>query len=288
MRAQVFLLIKTICNGVVKFLLPIPEIRNFKAQITERLIHHYIKKELSQKLIQEGHDLVFSIRTPFLPWGDPSIHVMAGMNPKEIEWEQVYSHYTMGDKIIIKDGKWLVNDKEKKKYVTQFIKDVKYEADTVLRNKLLEFYLDKKIFPDMDLIWDTIYLHSILYVATDGLLFKLKKTGRLFNKEKLLDKNISKEIYEMLPMKIPVYSGEIEVIEVKSDKGTIASNQVESYSLVIQGGFKIRYFHIFINSIIKNDFDIEETIIANENEIEPLIKKYRKLAQVRMVQSDEK
>ena len=74
---------------MVKFKLSVPEIRNFKARITDRLIHRYIEKELSKKLEGVGFDIAFSIDQPFLPWGTPAIYIMAGMNPQEVEWNSV-------------------------------------------------------------------------------------------------------------------------------------------------------------------------------------------------------
>ena len=264
---------------MVKFKLSIAEIRNYKARITERLIQRYIDSELSENLKKDGFELTF-FNEPFLPWGTPQMLIMAGMNPDEIDWEQhfleTHAHHRMGNRIIIDNGKWLGNENDKKKYIEYYKEDMKNSSDGYLKNILIEFYVNRNIFPSKDLIWDTIYLHSILTVATDGLLFRLKNTGKTFDKKKLVDFKISEETYANLPNDIPIYSGKIDVIEVKSDTGSIASNQVKAYSMLLEAGFKLRYFHVFVNSIIDNDFDIDEIVLENPAEIEPLIKQYRK------------
>jgi Glu-tRNA(Gln) amidotransferase subunit E-like FAD-binding protein len=77
---------------------------------------------------------------------------------------------------------------------------------------------------------------SLLSVATDGLLFKLKRIGKQISRRKAISG--IKGIFEkdQLPKRIPLVSGEIDVVEIKADKGFIGADQKEAYRLIIEKG----------------------------------------------------
>ena len=62
-------------------------------------------------------------------------------------------------------------------------------------------------------------------------------------------------------------NGEIEVVEIKSDKGFLAQNQIRSYVNVVKNGYTLRLFNIKIVSFKWNQFEIREKIIRDPNEI---------------------
>ena len=62
-------------------------------------------------------------------------------------------------------------------------------------------------------------------------------------------------------------NGEIEVVEIKSDKGFLAQNQIRSYVNVVKNGYTLRLFHVKIVSFKGNQFEIREKIIRDPNEI---------------------
>ena len=67
--------------------------------------------------------------------------------------------------------------------------------------------------------------------------------------------------------KLAVVTGEIEIIEVKSDKAHLQACQRKNYIELVNNGFVLRIFRVKIVSFAENNFEITETIVKNANEI---------------------
>lgn len=65
----------------------------------------------------------------------------------------------------------------------------------------------------------------------------------------------------------PVVDGEVEAVEIKSDKGTLAPNQKRSYGNILREGYVLRFLHVNIVSFKKNKFEIEEKLLTNPDEL---------------------
>jgi Holliday junction resolvase len=65
-------------------------------------------------------------------------------------------------------------------------------------------------------------------------------------------------------------SGEIEFIEVKSNKAIIPPYQINNYKKIIENGYKMRYFHVDIISFKQNIFDIDEKVLNDIIELKKI------------------
>jgi hypothetical protein len=148
-------------------------------------------------------------------------------------------------------------------------------------NRLKTKFLEYGVFPDDDLCNNNSQLLSLLTVATDGLLFKLKYTGKSISRKKAVSE-LYFENYEMLPPKIELVSGEVEVIEIKADKAYMQTHQKKAYSLTLENGYKLRYFHVFIISFVKNQYEIEEKALETVDELNEIVTYFRKLAEEKL------
>lgn len=66
---------------------------------------------------------------------------------------------------------------------------------------------------------------------------------------------------------LPIVNGEVEVIEVKSDKGDIKSYQRKDYIKLVNNGCSLRYFHVKIISFERNQFEISEKLFKKVDEM---------------------
>ena len=247
------------------------ELNNWKARITERLVQLYINHDLIPKLKKEWFELIVWTNPP-LPLSFVTSALVEG---KEIDWESAFDKSVTSITRISSDGrakKFLPRDlpeEERVFRIEQWKKDKEKEAKQI-RKIVKLLFLEKGVFPDSKLYKKTLKLLSILDVATDGILFKLKKTGKMIVAKKAFsgvkDRFRETEISE----KIPVVSGEIEVIEIKSDKAFMMPHQKEAYRKVVENGFLFRYFHVNIISLKENQFEIWENVIQNAEELEGL------------------
>jgi hypothetical protein len=130
-------------------------------------------------------------------------------------------------------------------------------------------------------------LASLLEGAPDGILFKLNKTGRAIARKKALLRSKGGIEYfsfdgrpawfvewRALPKKVPIVSGEMEVVEVKVDKAFMMPHQIENYKEVLKNGYLVRYFHVYIISFEKNEFEIYERVISSAEELKALRLKF--------------
>jgi len=172
------------------------------------------------------------------------------------------------------------------------------------------FFLANRLLPKHELLNNFKELTKTLSNCPDGFLIKLKKTGGSkslkdgmvemglrslkssisesivsnaeFLQERCLktlkehgyaiEKSLSfdSEKHETTEQ-LPIVDGEIEIVEVKSGKGNLARNQIESYTEVVKKGFTLRFFLVNVISLEKNEFEIKEKLIRNPNEIKTRI-----------------
>jgi len=117
-------------------------------------------------------------------------------------------------------------------------------------------------------------LTKLLSNVADGFLIKLHTTGE----NKLLSDAIEEfdlnrwsiggmDDYKKFDSKmlLPIVKGEIETIEVKTNKG--ASLQKPSYANILREGYLLRLFHVSLVCFEKNEFEIVEKLISNETEL---------------------
>ena len=136
-------------------------------------------------------------------------------------------------------------------------------------------------------------LTSLLEIVPDGFLIKLKTTGNFKPFEETVEEfglkceNVALSRYllsdfyglshhrdEMLKLsflkftgKLPMVSGEIEVVEVKSGKATLKLDQRRNYLNAIRSGYPLRFFNVEMISFLGNEFEVREKVIENEEEM---------------------
>ena len=167
------------------------------------------------------------------------------------------------------------------------------------------FFLSNGVFPTRDLLRSFERVTKALNNVPDGFLVKLKKTGKsktlkaglkemgwkrgesfrrsgYFSTELISSFSsptdwqekgyrIQREIvfktdgYE--ERVLPIVDGEIEIVEVKCGTSNLAPSQIESYRNAMKQGCSLRYFHVEIVSFERNEFNVEERLITNPNEV---------------------
>ncbi len=145
------------------------------------------------------------------------------------------------------------------------------------------FFISNRLFPTKKFLNKFKKLTRLLENIPDGFLIKMKKTGNNISMKKAINElNLnsisfwnglggnfsSKELDEN--EQLPIIDGEIEIIEVKSDKSFLASNQKKSYSNTLKAGYHLRYFHVDFISFKNNCFEIKEKIIREPVELNKL------------------
>jgi len=75
---------------------------------------------------------------------------------------------------------------------------------------------------------------------------------------------------------LQVVEGEIEIVEIKTGKAIIPSDQMISYRKVLGERYVLRFFHVNIISFEKNEFEIEEKLVTTPEELEAVQLQERK------------
>jgi hypothetical protein len=140
------------------------------------------------------------------------------------------------------------------KELTQNQRDFLRDKFGLIKSRLHE----KNIHPCQELLDNFEKLCIFLNNTPDGFLVKTNKIGT--------------EMVEEEKRKIPVVDGEIEVIEVKADKGKLTRAQKDQYSTLVKNGYPLRLFHVSIVSIDDNNFEVEEKLLTTVEEIEKGVK----------------
>jgi hypothetical protein len=215
---------------------------NWKARITERLVECYIKENIIPSL-------------------------------KKKRWDDVI--YTSG---------WFSGERSEDSE-NPF---TEYEGRAELR--ILVGY---GFFPSEEFLKRFKQLTSLLENIPDGFLIKLKRTGMSKSREGAIKEHGlrfedlsfthyfwgtdifgSRHYMEMFirPQSsgdelLPVVNGDVEVVEIKSDRATLPPNQKKSYSKVLREGYVLHFFHVNIVSFEKNEFEIEEKLLTSPNQL---------------------
>jgi len=234
----------------LKYSLPTNVINNYKGRITETLVKYYISENLIPKLKEEKG------------WTD-------------VFFDKLVCPINRIEKELLQGNTQAVKEMEEwnRSYYLDRPKNIISEINKV--------FLVKKIFPNEHLLDNCLRLLMVLGVATDGMIFKTKRTNKEISKQKALstinknynmfnlETNVSVNYVdeEELPEKIPLVDGEIEIIEVKSGNARIPLHQIEDYQKAIENGFFLRYFHIDIISFKDNMFELKEKLITKPKEV---------------------
>jgi len=176
------------------------ELNKWNGRVAERLVECYINEKLIPEIKKEGFDFIFFDAHPMdyfeLPLSYSVKLLLRG--EKNIDWKKIYEEthdfhtittITSGeDRVIRKDGKWVnVNENEKNEIIKRF-EDWEKHIASYIKNKIMLYYILKGVIPDEELAVKTLELLLSLKVWTDGFLFKLKKSKKLFETEKLISK----------------------------------------------------------------------------------------------------
>jgi len=217
------------------------EMNNWKARITERLVECYIKENIIPSLKEKG-------------------------------WDDVI--YTSG---------WFSGERSEDSE-NPF---AEYEGKAELR-----ILIGYGFFPSEEFLKRFKQLTSLLENTPDGFLIKLKRTGMSKSREGAIKEQglrfenfsfthfLGTDIFgsrhsmEMFirPQSsgdelLPIVNGDVEVVEIKSDKATLPPNQKRSYGSILKEGYVLHFFHVNIVSFEKNEFEIEEKLLTNSNEL---------------------
>jgi len=226
----------------VKYSFKQQDMNNWKGRITESLTRFYIRDVLCPKLEKEGWFKVLFL---------PSIPLLIPSRPIE----------------------------ELSASKRDFYRDKYISLRTIL--------LGKGIYPSQEFLEKCGRVNDFLKHLSDGILLKFRKTGEMKQMRDLISeigtgewrykwgnkfeesdeiRFSTKEVEETT--EIPIVNGEIEVVEVKSDKGKLSKVQKEDYSNLVKNGYPLRLFHVSIVSFDKNHFEVKEKLLRTINEVE--------------------
>ena len=146
----------------------------------------------------------------------------------------------------------------------------------------IPYLMSKGLFPEISLRNKMKLLVETLKNAPDGYIIKLRNTpNRITLKEALTKIGLSGSFRgswrnrdEIITVgfkqdeneELSIVNGEIEIVEIKSDKGSLKTHQKQQYHQAIQKGIHLRFFHVNIISFINNEFEITEKQILQTDE----------------------
>jgi hypothetical protein len=174
-------------------------LNKWNGRVAERLVECYINETLIPEIKKEGFDFVFFVAHPTeyfeLPLSCSVKLLLHG--EKNIYWKKIYEEthdfcitsLTSGDDLVVReDCKWVnVNENEKNGIIKEFEDWEKHIASSI-KNKIMLYYILKEVIPDEELVAKTLELLLLLKVWTDGFLFKLRKSNKIFETKKLISK----------------------------------------------------------------------------------------------------
>lgn len=117
---------------------------------------------------------------------------------------------------------------------------------------LRKFFSDNFLSPSDELLKRFQKLHELLETHPDFFLIKVKRTQARRKEE------------------ISVVDGEIEVVEVKSDKTPLPPHQKRSYGKIIREGYVLRFINVDTISFEENEFEIEEKLLTSPDDLKTL------------------
>ena len=245
-------------------------LNNLKARVTECLSWQYIIDVLAPKLKKEGIQIILDT-DPRLPLSGVVRRLL--LNKKIKDWRSEFESSAISlvmidknghEKVIFDDGRWgEITEKEKQFHVEQWKGEIVEEATDVV-NRIKMVFLRQAIYPDSALLQKVLKLFATMDVATDGILFKMRKTGESISRKSGLSR-LAPDVKFMkgLPSRIPIFSGEVEIVEVKANKARIPFWQQKAYAKAIRNGCPLHYFHVEILSLDDNDFNLTEKTITD-------------------------
>ena len=152
--------------------------------------------------------------------------------------------------------------------------------------------LDKGIYPSQEFLDKCEKVNDLLKQMSDGFLLKFRKTGEKMKPMKELVSGLegarrlkwiwsdgwdkyeyfTHEVEVDETTEIPIVTGEIEIVEVKSNKGILSKVQKEDYSNLVKNGFPLRLLHVSIVSFAKNHFEVKEKLLRTINEVKKCVR----------------
>ena len=224
---------------VVKYAFHTTELNKFKARLTEKLVKRYIEKMLIPALREQG-------------------------------WNQV----------IFEPHSWFGDEEEQNKNRPNHMQ--------IFWNLESFFFVRNGLYPTKVFLKSFKKLTKVLENTPDGFLFKLRNTNRTkllkdaLEEFGLQNRGLSVGEYSYFPSEhdgneqLQVVEGEIEIVEIKTGKAIIPSDQMISYRKVLGERYVLRFFHVNIISFEKNEFEIEEKLVTTPEELEAVQLQERK------------
>ena len=244
--------------AITKFSLIPKELNSWKAKIAERLIESYVEQVLIPKVKrEEGWDIVIFSRITWF-----SVPSSTGFNP-DFRNERLF-FLSNG---LVPTPKLL----DKFEHLTQTLENMP-DGFLVKLRRTGELKSLGNSINEMGLKavsrWKMQSAKSVFLSGLDRVrgLENIKKHGYAIVK----GINFDREILDT-KQELTVVDGDIEVIEVKADKGNLSSGQVRSYTKVVKNGFPLRFFKVDMLAFEKNQFEITERLIREPSEIKTRI-----------------
>jgi len=240
----------------LRFSLNPKELNEWKARITERLVECYVEQNLIPRLKrEEDWDIVIFSRVTWF-----SVPGSLGFNP-DFKDEKLFF---LANRLLPK-YELLNNFKELTKTLSNcpdgfLIKLRKTGGSKTLKDGMAEMGLKS----ERSSIFQSTASH--VEFLQGRYLDTLKEHGYAIEKSLSFDSEKHEENEQL-----PIVDGEIEIVEVKSGKGNLARNQIQSYTEVVKKGFTLRFFLVNIVSFERNEFEIKEKSIRDPNEIKTRI-----------------
>jgi len=261
-------------------------LNNVKGHISEHLVRQHIEEKVIPSLEKEGWDYVFFSRHlhPFFnrSYDNLWFYASKGIFPNR----GFIANLRKLDKLRREPDGFLIKLKKTGKMKTLKISSTDFNENEIrirlrqLRKGTIIATFEKRC-PTCGVM--NIVEVKPLRTSSEPLLLKLPDFRPIKVENCRLCKKAIAEPREMMPMerqkdmmptqteprsdKLPIVNGEIEVIEVKSDKAHLQAYQRKNYIKLVNNGFVLHFFRVRIISFERNQFEITETIVKNANEI---------------------
>lgn len=224
----------------IKYSFPRPNFVFWKGFIAEKLVENYFGRVLGPKLKEEGWDFV--------------IFVLSGetyISPLEIPIIFLYNNMLPTPTLLRK------------------FKDLKSDLGTP-DGFLLKLRNTGKSMP-LKVAIDEIGAENYSF----GSIYRSYPTFREIDLRLLKERGYVIEKWFSFDVKdhnenelLPIVDGEVEVVEIKSGKSRLTLDQEWTYRNVLDKGYTIHLFKVKIISFEKNQFEIEENVFHDFNQLQ--------------------
>jgi len=257
-------------------------LNNVKGHISECLVKQYIKENVVPSLKKEGWDYVFFNRHlhPFFNRYDSLwFYTSNGIFPNR----KFIANLRKLDKLRREPDGFLIKLKK-----TGEMKTIKTSwsdfSDNQIRIRPRHAWNETTII-ELEMRCPTCHMLNMIEVKPLQTSSKPSLWSKLpdFRPSKVANCRLCKKVIaepkdvipmgrpqEVTPMevnKLPIVNGEIEVIEVKSDKAHLQAYQRKNYVKLIKNGYILHFFRVRIVSFKGNQFEILEKIVKNVNDL---------------------